>query len=251
MEQSTASPPSTAWKELDVDTTNMDPLSAALPRISVSPSSRSKTAKMTASTLEKLEKKESHMINVNGKLLDPRNYFGEHARKEFFNNYQEMNKNRLMYSGHERSIEISMESKGTQKLSLSRSLPALSDRSSAFPSSKDDQSRNIWGDNDAFSTYDEEKLRKSTKNFYGHYANTSTKVSTSSLSKSLSTLLLQKSDGAGDATATADFSPRTRYIGACIRDNITPLPKLVLRKDEKTTAMNLSHFGVHDKSKLL
>lgn len=249
MNSPTSSPPTSAWKELNVDANNMDPLSASLPRISVSPSSHNKNAKMTAET-GKISKQETQMISINGKLLDPNNYFGDHARKEFFNNYQEMSKNRNMYSGHERALEISLESRGASRLSLSRNgsvLPSLDVSKSDLKFSTEDFNKNIWGENDAFLLFDEDKLRKSNKNFYGHHANCSRKLTSSNLSKSLSTLLLSKSiESFADSAAIEDFSPRTKYIGACIRDHITPLPKLVLRKDEKTTSMNLSHFGIHD-----
>lgn len=245
----------TVWKELNVDTNDIDPSSSLLPRISIEPSPANRLAKLPKPHhAKKLTKVEAQIRNSNGKMLDPNKYFGAQARKDFFSNYQDMNKNRMMYSGSERLIEKSLESNGVNRLSLipkgplppitsvGSSVDAVITSIDAFDPRK---SQNLWGENDAFAEYDDEKLRKSTKNFYG---SRSSVASVTSLMAS--TDLISSNHEVTAATAvdnyTDEFSPRTKYIGACIRDHIMPLPKMIVRKDEDTTFINLSHYGIQD-----
>ena len=39
-------------------------------------------------------------------------------------------------------------------------------------------------------------------------------------------------------------SPRTKYISGCIRENLLPMPNIILRKNY-TTTLNLSHYGIN------
>ncbi|CAK9252797.1 unnamed protein product [Sphagnum jensenii] len=57
---------------------------------------------------------------------------------------------------------------------------------------------------------------------------------------------LQSFDFNDDAFVEPVYSPRTKYLGACIRENIIPIAKLVLRKNQ-STKIDLSHSGLHDK----
>lgn len=45
-------------------------------------------------------------------------------------------------------------------------------------------------------------------------------------------------------------SPRTKFLGFCIEEGLTPIPKMLLRKD-LSTVMNMAHYGMGDKRKCI
>ncbi len=56
-------------------------------------------------------------------------------------------------------------------------------------------------------------------------------------------------EGAGEAwdvlSKAIPGSPRTKYLTCCIREDLKPLPNLIIRRDY-TTILDLSHFGMGD-----
>jgi cellobiose-specific phosphotransferase system component IIB len=46
-------------------------------------------------------------------------------------------------------------------------------------------------------------------------------------------------------------SPRTKYLGGCIREKLAPLPRLVCRANRECRAIDIADYGVGDRSKFV
>ena len=119
------------------------------------------------------------------------------------------------------------------------------------------RSNNIWGDNfDLFSSMDEDLLSHYTKNYYSTSRGaTPSQRSRPATSEGASATSLMDGNSIVSSLSGDDFtegkdvlpqaSPRTTFIGACIRDGINPIPKVILRP-ELSTKLSLGHYGIGD-----
>jgi hypothetical protein len=189
------------------------------------------------------------------------NYFGTDARLDFYSNFQKMQKQRLKYTGNERTIERynQMKSKSSDRIRKedqddnSILKPPNSFYSSNSPVSF--HGPNVSGNRNAIRNNQRStSLFSKPVNNHGNSIDMSDVINHNKLRKSIQEnddqhdlfpLLIQGVSRESDRDEQL-FSPRTKYLGACIRENMPPLAKLVLRKT-LTNRVNLANFGIRDK----
>ena len=222
-------------------------------------------------------------------------YFGSAAKKDFYDQYRAMNRQRLIFSGSESaalsSSGRSLKSRQQQEMEHVRSLLDSDGASSALSASAGG-----WAgeDFDLFDAMDSGLLQQYQTNYFGRpgqsppttiHSPTSNHPTTGSAlfsqggsqggseadvfsgssgrtaevanrSNSSSDMnnnnnnndALSLSSAVTEASFTGDpahLSPRTAFIGGCIREGLAPLPKLVLRSN-LSTKLDLSNCGFGD-----